>query len=155
MDTLLSQLSAAGPGAESAEQLTRPLLEIVSSVAGMESTYLTTIDLEAELQRVLFARDVWAMQIPEGIEVPWDDTLCKRSLDEGRMYAPNVDNCWPDSAAAKALGIRTYVSTPLRGQRGKLLGTLCAASAEPRPLTTDTEKKIEAVLRNNRSLAGA
>ncbi|HSD39479.1 MAG TPA: diguanylate cyclase [Rhodocyclaceae bacterium] len=143
MDSLFSQLSATVPGAGTTEELTRPLLEILSSVAGMESTYLTTIDLDAGMQHVRYARNVGVMQVPEGLDVPWEDTLCKRSLDEGRPYVPNVPEHWGDSAAARALGIQTYVSTPVRDQGGKLLGTLCAASAATRPLTMDTEKLLQ------------
>ncbi|MEC5386647.1 sensor domain-containing diguanylate cyclase [Uliginosibacterium sp. H3] len=143
MDALLSQLVTAVPRAGSTEELTRPLLELLGTVAGMESTYLTTIDLQASVQHVLYARNVGEMQIPEGLDVPWDDTLCKRSLDEGRTYTPDVADCWGDSAAARALGIRTYVSTPVRSQGGELLGTLCAASGVSRSLTPDTEKLLQ------------
>jgi diguanylate cyclase len=143
MDPLLDQLYSALPRAESTEELTRPLLEILSQVACMESTYLTTVDLEAGMQHVRFARNVGTMQIPEGLDVPWQDTLCRRSLDEGRTFTANVPECWGDSGAARDLGIQTYVSTPVRGQRGNLMGTLCAASAAPRALSADTEKLLQ------------
>lgn len=129
MDPLLSRLSDVVPRAESLEQLTRPLLEMLGSITGLESTYLTSIDLEAGLQHVQYARNVDRMQIPEGLSVPWQDTLCKRSLDEGRWCTDDVAGVWGDSDAARALGIRTYISTPVRTQDGRLLGTLCAASA--------------------------
>ncbi|MGC3963156.1 MAG: sensor domain-containing diguanylate cyclase [Rhodocyclaceae bacterium] len=143
MDPLLFQLSSAVPRAESVEQLTRPLLEILSTVAGMESTYLTTIDLERGTQHVKFARNAGEMQIPEGLDVPWEDTLCRRSLNEGRTYTPNVSECWGDSSAARALGIRTYVSAPVRGTDGLLLGTLCAASASTQPLSAASEALLQ------------
>ncbi|MFT4173826.1 MAG: sensor domain-containing diguanylate cyclase [Rhodocyclaceae bacterium] len=143
MDPLLLQLSSAVPRAGSVEQLTRPLLEILSAVAGMESTYLTTIDLDQGTQHVKYARNAGAMQIPEGLDVPWEDTLCRRSLDEGRTYTPNVSECWGDSSAARALGICTYVSAPVRAADGKLLGTLCAASASAQPLTPASEALLQ------------
>jgi diguanylate cyclase len=43
----------------------------------------------------------------------------------------NVADCWSDSQAAAALGIRTYVSAPIRSQDGQVLGTVCAASSDP------------------------
>lgn len=61
--------------------------------------------------------------------MPWEDTLCKRALDENRLYSDNVAECWGDSEAAQALGIRTYVSAPLKAQDGRVLGTVCAASS--------------------------
>ena len=46
------------------------------------------------------------------------------------MYSDNVAECWSDSEAAAALGIRTYVSAPIRSQDGQVLGTVCAASSD-------------------------
>lgn len=130
MDHLLSFLSETVPQARTVEQLTRPLLTLLHRVTGMESTYLTTIDLQKGVQRIEFARNVGDMTIPEGLVVPWEDTLCKRALEENRLYSDNVSECWGDSQAAQALGIRTYVSAPIRAQDGSVLGTVCAASAK-------------------------
>ncbi|WP_374537967.1 sensor domain-containing diguanylate cyclase [Chitinimonas taiwanensis] len=132
MDPILAQLSHTLPGAKSIEQIIRPLLEMLGAATGLESTYMTEIDLKRDVQHVRYARNTGAMQIPEGLSVPWSDTLCKRALDEGRMCTSDVPNCWGDSEAARALGIQTYVSAPVRGSEGELLGTLCAASASPR-----------------------
>lgn len=134
MDTLLTQLSSSVSSARTLEDLTRPMLEMLEAVTGLESTYLTRIDLEQGLQHILYARNVRRLQIPEGLAVPWGDTLCKRALDEGRVYTDNVAECWGDSDAARELGIQTYVSTPVRTDSGGLYGTLCAASAERQPL---------------------
>lgn len=134
MDRTFSQLARTVQQAEDLEQLTRPLLEMLGAVTGMESTYLTTIDLENGVQHVEYARNTDRLQIPEGLSVPWSDTLCKRALDEGRMHTDNVAECWGDSEAARALGIRTYVSSPVKTQDGRVLGTLCAASAQSHPL---------------------
>lgn len=142
MESFFSQLSQSLPQAKSLEELTRPLLEMLGAATGLESTYLTTIDLEANMQHVQFARNAGDMQIPEGLDVPWDDTLCKRALDEGRMYTGDVGNCWGDSDAARVLGIQTYVSTPVRTQKGELLGTLCAASSSRRALTATAEPML-------------
>lgn len=130
MDQILSILSETIPNAQNLEQLTRPLLTLLSQVTGMESTYLTTIDTEEGVQRVEFARNVGNMLIPEGLVVPWADTLCKRALDENRMYSDNVSECWGDSQAASDLGIKTYVSAPIRSNDGRVLGTVCAASSD-------------------------
>ncbi|HEY9101925.1 sensor domain-containing diguanylate cyclase [Chitinimonas sp.] len=150
VDPLLAKLSTAVPAARSLEQLTRPLLEMLGAVTGLESTYLTVIDADNDVQHVRYARNTGDMTIPEGLSVPWGDTLCKRALDEGRMYTDNVADCWGDSEAAKALGIQTYVSTPVRNGDGELLGTLCAASAQKHGLAPGAE----AVLRLFSSLVG-
>ncbi|WP_260986141.1 diguanylate cyclase domain-containing protein [Bordetella genomosp. 13] len=139
MDPILAQLSASMPHAKSLEDLTRPLLEMLGAVTGLESTYLTSIDLQKNEQHVQYARNVGEMTIPEGLTVPWSDTLCRRALEEGRAYTDDVASCWGDSDAARQLGIQTYVSAPVRAEDGALLGTLCGASARQQPLKPDAE----------------
>ena len=142
MDPLLLQLSDSVSSARTLEDLTRPMLEMLEAVSGLESTYLTMIDLDKGLQHVLYARNARQMQIPEGLSVPWDDTLCKRALDEGRSYTGNVAECWGDSDAARDLGIQTYVSMPVRTDSSGLYGTLCAASAAQVPLPPNAENVL-------------
>ncbi len=143
MDPILAELSASLQAAKSVEQLTRPLLDMLGAVTGLESTYLTSIDPDEDQQHVRYARNVGALQIPEGLSVPWSDTLCKRALEEGRMSTSDVGACWPDSDAARQLGIQTYVSTPIRTDDGLLLGTLCGASARRQ----DIAPQAEAIMR--------
>lgn len=143
MESLIERLSDSVSSARTLEELARPMLEMLEVVTGLESTYLTTIDLDQGLQHILFARNVGAMNIPEGISVPWSDTLCRRALDEGRMYTDDVASCWGDSDAARDLGIRTYVSTPVKTDASGLFGTLCAASGTQRPLAPHAEAVMQ------------
>ncbi|MDM0003182.1 sensor domain-containing diguanylate cyclase [Variovorax sp. J22G73] len=143
MESLIERLSDSVSSARTLEELARPMLEMLEVVTGLESTYLTTIDLDQGLQHILFARNVGAMNIPEGISVPWSDTLCRRALDEGRMYTDDVASCWGDSDAARDLGIRTYVSTPVKTDASGLFGTLCAASGTQRPLAPHAEAVLQ------------
>ena len=138
MDATLTRFVNAVSDVDDLENLTRPMLELLESLTGLESTYLTTIDETAGLQRILYSRNSSDMQIPEGLEVPWGDTLCKRAMEEGRPYTDNVSTCWGDSEAARALGIRTYVSQPVRQLDGTVYGTLCAAGADSVPLQPGT-----------------
>jgi diguanylate cyclase len=128
MDALIAQISQSVTQARSLEELTRPLLKLLEAATGLESTYLTVIDLDKNVQRILYSYNTREMQIPEGLSVPWSDTLCKRALDENRPFSGDVGSCWGDSDAAAALGIQTYASTPVRMSDGTLYGTLCAAS---------------------------
>ena len=72
---------------------------------GAESTYLTSIDEIRVVQHVLM-RAPSAMQIPEGPTVPWNDTLCKRALEEGRAFTDDVPPAGAILGAARDLGIR-------------------------------------------------
>jgi diguanylate cyclase len=87
---------------------------------------------------VRFAHNRGALHILEGIEVEWDDALCRRALQQGVPYTDDVAGLWGDSAAARQLGIATYVTAPVRDGEGQLMGTLCAASRSRRPLAPDT-----------------
>lgn len=129
--------------ARTLEELVRPLLELLQAVTGLESTYLTTIDIEEGVQHILYARNTRRLQIPEGLSVPWEGTLCKRALDQGLPYTDDVANCWADSAPARALGVATYASTPVCTEDGTLYGTLCAASDERKPLADGADKVLQ------------
>jgi diguanylate cyclase len=137
MDSFFARLSDSVQKARTLEDLTRPLLEMLEAVTGLESTYLTTVDLAEGMQHVIYARNSQDLQIPEGLSVPWGDTLCKRALDEDRPFTDDVAGIWGDSGAARELGIQTYVSTPVRTDDGRLYGTLCAASSRKQPLTAE------------------
>lgn len=150
MDHLLTRLSHTVLHGHSQEALVRPLLAMLEQVTQLESTYLTTIDFAQALQHVLYARNTQHMQIPEGLTVPWNDTLCQRALAEGRSCTTNVQACWGDSQAAQALGIRTYASAAVRLSDGSVYGTLCAASAHEANL----EPNVEAVLQLFAQLIG-
>ena len=139
MDALLSQLTHTVAHARNVEDLARPMLEMLQTVTQLESTYLTHIDMAAQLQHVVYARNTQSLHIPEGLSVAWEDTLCKRALEEQCPYSADVSEIWGDSQAARALGIHTYASTPVRLSDGALYGTLCAASASQHPVTPQVQ----------------
>ena len=137
---IVTRLADAVSQADSLESLVRPLLDLLESFTGLASTYLTRVDLQAGMQQILYARNGGSLQIPEGLAVPWEDTLCKRALEQGRAYSDDVPAIWPDVEAAKSLGIRTYASAPVQAGDGTLVGTLCAASDAHKPLPPGADK---------------
>jgi len=142
MENLLTRLAETAVTAQDLESLTRPMLELLETITGMESTYLTTVDEAHGVQNILYSRNTKQMQIPEGLSVPWGDTLCRRALEEGRNYTDDVASCWGDSDAARELGIKTYLSEPVRRLDGALYGTLCAASGSRVPVAPETVKVL-------------
>ena len=130
------QLAEVVSAAEDVEQMTRPLLEALRQVSGMASAFLTRV--EDDEQSVLYSLNTQAQRgfaIPEGAHVPWEQSLCRRALLENRPHVDDVPTVWPDNEAGAALGIRSYVSVPVRLSSGELWGTLCGADDDARPQT--------------------
>ncbi|MGX5053809.1 sensor domain-containing diguanylate cyclase [Enterobacter asburiae] len=142
-DIILARVSETLATEQSLEGLVRQLLEMLEIVTDMESTYLTKIDIEARLQHILYARNSKQMTIPEGLSVPWDETLCKRALDSDTVFSNDVPERWPECEAAKALGITTYMSIPVHLADGSLYGTLCATSTARKPLSERGEQVLK------------
>ena len=134
-DIILARVSETLSTEQTVESLVRQLLEMLELVTEMESTYLTKIDVDSRLQHILYARNSRQMNIPEGLSVPWGDTLCKRAMDDGCFFSEDISSKWGDSQAAKALGIKSYLSTPVHLADGTLYGTLCAASSDTHTLS--------------------
>lgn len=126
-DALFDRLSAALLQATDLEGLVRPLLALLQSITGLESTYFTIIDPARLTQTVLYATNTAHLLIPEGAQADWQDTLCRRALEQGRLFNNAVAQTWGDCVAAQSLGIATYASAPVYVADLELYGTLCAA----------------------------
>ncbi|MBS9403274.1 sensor domain-containing diguanylate cyclase [Halomonas sp. TRM85114] len=142
LDPVLAKLANTITENDGLENLTRPLLELLQLVTGLESTYLTSIDLERNNQCIIYSLNTREMRIPELLTVDWDDTLCKRALAEGVSYTDEVSSRWGDSKAARDLGIATYLSEPIRMGDGALYGTLCGASQSRVPLNPQAKQLL-------------
>ncbi|MRS88522.1 diguanylate cyclase [Enterobacteriaceae bacterium RIT714] len=142
-DIILARVSETLATEQSLESLVRQLLEMLEIVTDMESTYLTKVDINARLQHILYARNSKQMQIPEGLSVPWGDTLCKRAIDSSCFFSSEVAEQWADCDAAKALGITTYMSIPIHLADGSLYGTLCATSTSKKTLSERGEQVLQ------------
>jgi diguanylate cyclase len=141
----LAALVTAIHHAQTLEALVRPLLELLQTATGMESSYLTRLDQSEGVLRVLYARNSQRLTVPEGLAIAWEGSLSKRALEEGRFYTEDVASCWADCEIASSLRLASHLSAPIRGQGGELLGSLCAASQERRPLP-ETASDVLALL---------
>ena len=142
-DIILARVSQTLATEQSLESLVRQLLEMLELVTNMESTYLTKIDTQAQLQHIVYSRNSGEMNIPENLSVPWGDTLCKRAMDDNCFYSDHVAEQWSDCDAAKALGITTFLSTPIHLTDGSLYGTLCATSTQQKSLSFNSEHVLQ------------
>lgn len=141
--TLISQLSAAMVDAQNLESLVRPLLALLQSVTGLDSTFFTQIDLLASTQTVMYAQNTHTLNIPEGLTVNWQDTLCCRALSSNQFCTNQVAEIWGDSQAASALGIQTYLSEPVFITHNTLFGTLCAADTHKKTIPPDVMEIVK------------
>lgn len=138
-DIILARVSQTLATEQSLESLVRQLLEMLEIVTQMESTYLTRVDDESRLQHVMYARNSSNLQIPEGHSLPWNDSLCKRAIDDDCYFSNDVPHRWGDCEAAKALGIKTFFTTPIHLADGSFYGTLCASSRDTHNFSLNSE----------------
>ena len=143
VDRLRTQ-PADDPGtAEARTDLVRAALSELVAATGLETAYVTRIDLERGMQEVLLSHSLDVDLVPEGLVVDWADTICKRATEVGPSYTTDVMSCFPDSRGARELGLKTYVGVPIRTADGTLVGTLCGASVTEHRLTPDMRTLIE------------
>ena len=122
---LLRQLAdAAQPSDEALQELLRALAELT----GLDSVYLTRIDLRRGSQEVIAAANTGTPWIEPGAQVSWAETLCRRALADDCRIIADAPASHPDAAVARELGIVTYVGVEVHGPRGGLRGTLCGIS---------------------------
>ena len=124
----LRQLAAAVAAGHDLQALARPLLQLLQDITGLESTFLALLDAGADELVVAYSHNSGDLEIAEGITSKWQDSLCRRSLEEGLPIVTDVPSVWPAAAAARQLGITSYVSVPVRDAHDGLLGTLCGVS---------------------------
>lgn len=135
-------LVQVGAGDGDLASVTRPLLDALRSVTGLESAYLTAVDWDRQVQRIEIAENAGTLAIEEGLEVPWSDTLCRRALESGQHVTEDVPGTWGDSGAARDLGIQTYVSVPVVLPDGAVFGTICGASSSRVHVDAETESLL-------------
>ncbi|MFC6567806.1 sensor domain-containing diguanylate cyclase [Actinoplanes utahensis] len=130
----LRRLAAAVAAGRDLQSLTRPLLQLLQDITGLESTFLTMVDTSADELVVAYAHNSGDLVVAEGSTSSWQESLCRRALEEGRAEVTDVPATWPGAATAQQTGITSFVSVPVRDAHDELLGTLCGASSSTTPV---------------------
>ena len=125
------------------ERFVGVLLAELQRLTGLDSTYLTRVDLTNATQQITHSRNAGMLEIPGGMTVDWQDTVCRRALEQGINYTDDVPGVFPDSPAGAELGLQTYITVPLTNVAGDIDGTLCAASRNRVRLGPDTVRVME------------
>lgn len=134
-----------GSADDDLEDLTRPLLEALAKLADLDSTYLTVFDWTRREQEVRFVHSAGRGEITEGSRLPLPDGVSCESLPGVTRSPAQLPRTHPDSAAAKRLGLQTYVSVPVVLARHELYGMVCGASREARPVSEPVVAVMEAL----------
>lgn len=115
---------------------------MVTRVTGNDWNVLHVSDAEGKIQR--------------GDVFPWSDSYCSRMVREGApRFAPDAQSVpvYRDAPINAALDIGAYIGQPLRAGDGTLLGTLCAADAQPQaPFTPEQRFLVESITRTMSTL---
>ena len=143
MDHLIPLIRDTVIQARTLEELTRPLLACLQSISQLESVYLTKIDLASGEQKVIFSCNEGTIHIQEGITLDWNDSVCRRAMETEQSYMEDVSEVWKDSAVVRSLGLRAYISAPIKLSQGHLFGTLCAASTTPQKISPQVQTLVQ------------
>jgi hypothetical protein len=113
-----------------------------TSKFGLESAFLSRIDLETETQHfeVVHAPH---RTLETGNSIPLSVTYCRKTIadPEGTMVVNDaLAEGWEGDPAYERLGLGSYVGTTISVENS-LYGTLCFANSEPRDERITTEEK--------------
>ena len=129
-------------GPRTLEELVRPILQLVVDLTGLETAYLTVLHPDRTLEH-RFVANTGALQVPEGLTIPWIDSLCKRCRDAGLLWTDDVPNDLPPIPLGKDAPIQTFVSVPVPLPDGRVAGTLCAMSSTARRLDGEVLAELQ------------
>ncbi|NHC16389.1 EAL domain-containing protein, partial [Motilibacter deserti] len=110
----------------------RATLERLHARLGMDMWAVSRRDGEDYV--VLSALDAGAVGVAAHDVLAWRDTFCAASIaGEAPRFAVQVDDVpgWQHARAATGLPFTSYLTVPMPGPDGELLGTVCAGSRAP------------------------
>jgi len=145
---LLEDAARAGSDLET---VARGVLERLSELTGLSSTYLAETRLISDEQYIVFAVNrSEVFHIPEDVTLPWSEGVCRFVVEGGPHYTDDAQKQFPSSSVARLLDIRTFISYPVFTAEGRFFGTLCGASKEP----VDVQQEVLDLMRECARLIG-
>ena len=130
-------------GASSAlEAVSRPLLRLVQHISGMETSFVTAIDWDAQRQDVLFSLNTGELQVAEAGSVDWNDSMCRSMFLAGRPASSDVGGDVTATRDAIQARMKSFVAVPiLAGDHA--IGTVCGASRRHVQLRDDQVEALQ------------
>lgn len=117
------------------------MLELLQSVTGMDSAFLAQVDHAAGTQTVTFTHNRGALQIPEGLRLPWPAVSCQdaagsaAAMEHEEARTTGLENLG-------AMGVQTCVSASVNVPQQPTYGTLMAASAEECDVVDNVQRVV-------------
>jgi diguanylate cyclase len=144
-------LAEAARNGDDLESVARGMLERLSDLTGLSSTYLAETRLINDEQYIVFSVNRSELfHIPEDVTLPWSEGVCRFVVEGGPHYSDEAQKQFPTSSVARLLEIRTFVSYPVFTAEGRFFGTLCGASKEQ----VEIEEQILDLMRECARLIG-
>ncbi len=126
---LSAVLAEAVRDATDLESLVRPLLEVMVRLTGLETAYMTLLREDGDLEHA-FVRNAGSIELPEGSALPWSDSACAAMQSKGLVWSDQAQVDLVECAVAAEFALSTFVSVPVLGHDGQVVGTLCAGSTD-------------------------
>jgi hypothetical protein len=125
--TALDSALSVASSKPAVDDLVRGLLGELQRLTGLDAHYLTRIDWACGEQVILISHNRGSKSAPEGLVLPWPNTLSRSALIGRPMdAAPTVDSL--PSPITPPLGQQSFISVPVLLDDGSMFGTLCGAS---------------------------
>ena len=142
--TALPDPSSIAEAASTLETVSRPLLRLVQHITGMETSFVTTIDWDAQRQDVLFSLNTGALQIPENSTTDWNDSMCRSMFLAGQAASHDLGGDVVATRNALETGMQSFVAVPILAG-DNTIGTVCGASRRQIQLRDDQVDALQCI----------
>lgn len=120
------------------------ILSQLCGETGFEIAYLTVLHADTGLLEHRFTCPRPLEVLPEGLCIPWEQSICKRSRDAGIVWTADLANDLQPGYFGEQLGVKAFLSVPIRTPAcHETFGTLCAVSFEPQYLSDHVVSRAE------------
>lgn len=126
------------------ESVARPLLRVVQHITGMETSFVTAIDWEAQQQEVIFSLNSGDLEVPEGSITEWSNSMCRSMFLSGLAASHQVGGDVPATRGAVQLGMKSFVVVPILVHE-RPIGTVCGASQDEIRLTAPQVEALDSI----------
>lgn len=115
------------------DQFAKPLLQLLKELTGLETTFVTLVDERLQQQWVITTQSSAALPVPAGLQVAWEDSMCKLMFSHQLTQCMDIPAQFSQSSGARS-GMQSFMVLPVSVD-DTLIGTLCGADRSRIQLT--------------------